>query len=408
VPVRDTGDISRRCALSPLDDLTVIDLTRALAGPYCTLMLGDYGARVIKIESPEGGDDTRGWGPPFLNGESSYFLGINRNKQSLTLNLKHPAGQEVLRRLLVRADVLVENFRAGTMERLGFGWPTVHALNPRLVFASISGFGQTGPYRDRTAYDLIVQGMGGLMGTTGEEGGPPVKVGVAITDIAAGMFAAFGILAALRVRERTGLGQYVDVSMLDCQVAWMTYQAGYYFATGENPRRLGSAHPSLVPYQAFRTSDGYVNVAVGSEAIWHRFVEAIGAPHLAHDPRFRANADRVRHRQELLALLEPIFAQRPTRAWVEVFDRSGVPAGPIYLMSDLFADPQVLHREMLLEIDHPRAGRIRQTGVPVKLSATPGRVAAPPPVLGEHTETILRELGYDDVQIADLRRDGAI
>jgi crotonobetainyl-CoA:carnitine CoA-transferase CaiB-like acyl-CoA transferase len=408
LPLRESGDISGRCALRPLDDLTVIDLTRALAGPYCTLMLGDYGARVIKVESPEGGDDTRGWGPPFIHGESSYFLGINRNKQSLTLNLKHPAGQEILRQLLRRADVLVENFRAGTMERLGFGWPVVHALNPRLVFASISGFGQDGPYRDRTAYDLIVQGMGGLMGTTGEEGGPPIKVGVAITDIAAGMFAAFGILAALRVRERTGLGQYVDVSMLDCQVAWMTYQAGYYFATGENPKRLGSAHPSLVPYQAFRTADGYVNVAVGSEAIWQRFVDAIGAPHLAQDPRFRTNADRVRHRQALLALLEPIFAQRPTRTWVEVLDRHGVPAGPIYLMSDLFADPQVLHREMLLEIEHPRAGRIKQTGVPVKLSATPGRVTAPPPVLGQHTEAILRELGYDDAQIAVLRRDGAI
>ncbi len=393
---------------APLEDLLVADLTRALAGPYCSLMLGDLGARVIKIETPEGGDDTRAWGPPFVNGESSYFLGINRNKESLTLNLKHPDGQEIFRRLLRRADVLVENFRAGIMDRFGFGYQAVHALNPRLVYASISGFGQDGPYRDRTAYDLILQGMGGLMGTTGEEGGPPVKVGVAVTDIAAGMFAAFGVLAALRVRDRTGEGQHVDVSMLDSQVAWMTYQAGYYFATGENPKRLGSAHPSLVPYQAFKTNDGYVNVAVGSEGIWSRFVVAIGASHLGEDPRFKTNPDRVKHRAALIAVLEPIFAARTTKEWADIFERSGVPAGPIYLLSDLFSDPQVQHRQMMVEVEHPRAGRIKQTGVPVKLSETPGRIASPPPLLGQHTEDILGEMGYDAAQIASLRSAGAV
>ncbi len=393
---------------APLDDLLVVDLTRALAGPYCALMLGDLGARVIKIETPGVGDDTRSWGPPFVNGESSYFLGINRNKESLTLNLKHPDGQEVFRRLLGRADVLVENFRAGTMDRFGFGFTAVHPLNPRLVYASISGFGQDGPYRERAAYDLILQGMGGLMGTTGEEGGPPVKVGVAVTDIAAGMFATYGILAALRARDRIGEGQFVDVAMLDSQVAWMTYQAGYYFATGENPKRLGSAHPSLVPYQALRTQDGYLNVAVGSEAIWSRFVVAIGAPHLAEDPRFRTNPDRVGHREALIPLLEPIFAARTTADWVRAMEQHGVPAGPIYLLSDLFNDPQVRHREMVQEIEHPRAGRIQQTGVPVKLSVTPGRIASPPPLLGQHTESILRELGYDAPEIASLRSHGAI
>lgn len=392
----------------PLGDLLVLDLTRALAGPYCTTMLGDMGARVIKVESPDGGDDTRGWGPPFVDGESAYFLGVNRNKESLTLNLKHPAGQEVLRRLLARADVLVENFRPGIMDRLGFGYAAVAAVHPRLVYASISGFGQDGPYRERVAYDLIVQGMGGLMGTTGEEGRPPVKVGVAVTDIAAGMFAAFGILVALHVRARTGRGQHVDAAMLDAQVAWMTYQAGHYFATGENPRRLGSAHPSLVPYQAFRTRDGHVNVAVGSEAIWARFVQAVGAPHLAADARFRTNADRVAHRDALIAQLEEIFVSRTTAEWARVLEAAGVPAGPIYLMADLFADPQVRHRGMVVEVEHPRAGRIRQTGVPVKLSETPGRIAAPPPVLGQHTDAILRECGFDDAAIAAMRRDGAV
>ncbi|OFX34397.1 MAG: formyl-CoA transferase [Armatimonadetes bacterium RBG_16_67_12] len=395
-------------ALAPLNDLLILDLTRALAGPYCTLMLADMGARVIKIETPDGGDDTRGWGPPFIQGESSYFLGINRNKESLTLNLKHPEAQDVLRRLIERADALVENFRPGVMDRFGFGYDAVHAMNPRLIYASVSGFGQDGPYRERVAYDLILQGMGGLMGTTGEEGGPPIKVGVAVTDIAAGMFAAYGVAVALHARARTGRGQLVDASMLDSQVAWMTYQAGYYFATGQNPRRLGTAHPSLVPYQSFSTSDGYVNVAVGSEGIWSRFAAAVGAPHLAEDARFRTNADRVRHRDALIALLEPIFAGRSMAEWSAVLESAGVPAGPIYLLSDLFNDPQVRHRQMVVDVEHPKAGRIRQTGVPLKLSDTPGRIALPPPLLGQHSEGILRELGYGADEIAALRGHGTI
>ncbi len=393
--------------MGPLDDLVVADLTRALAGPYCTMMLADLGARVIKVETPEGGDDTRGWGPPFCEGESAYFLSINRNKQSLTLNLKDPRGHALLVRLLRRADVVVENFRPGAMDRLGLGYARLHEMFPRLVYCSISGFGQTGPYRERPAFDLIVQGMGGLMGITGEPDGAPTRVGVAITDICAGMFAAYGILAALRARERTGAGQWVDAAMLDGQVAWMTYMAANYFATGEDPPRPGSAHLNLVPYQPFRTRDGVVNVAVATEAIWQRFCAALEIP-VAGDPRFARNADRVRHRTALLDILRPIFAQRTTFEWVERLLGAGVPAGPIYRMREVMEDPQVRHREMVVEMDHPRAGRIRVNGVPVKLSATPGAVTTPPPVLGEHSDAILRELGCEPGEIAVLRRDRVI
>ncbi len=393
--------------MRPLEGILVVDLTRALAGPYCTMMLADFGARVVKIESPEGGDDTRGWGPPFVGGESAYFLSVNRNKESVTLNLKHPKGREVLHRLLERADVLVENFRPGVMDRLGLGYRELHERYPRLVYCSISGFGQDGPYREKPAYDLILQGMGGIMGITGEEEGPPVKVGVAVADIAAGMFAAYGILVALWARERTGRGQFVDAALLDGQVAWLTYAAANYFATGQNPRRMGSAHPNLVPYQAFRTRDGYLNVAVGSEAIWQRFCEVV-APELRDDPRFATNPDRVRNRSELIPLLEARFRERTTAEWRELLDRAGVPNGPIYLISEVFSDPQTLHRQMKVTIPHPTAGEVTVTGVPVKLSETPGEVHRPPPLLGQHTEAVLRELGYTSEEVDALRREGAI
>ncbi len=393
--------------MQPLDDLVVVDLTRALAGPYCTMMLADLGARVLKIEAPDGGDDTRGWGPPFLGGESAYFLSINRNKQSVTLNLKHPRGRDILWRLLERADVLVENFRPGAMDRLGLGYAAVHERVPRLVYCSISGFGQTGPYRERAAYDLIVQGMGGIMGITGEPDGEPMRVGIAVADICAGMFAAYAIVAALRARERTGRGQWIDAAMLDGQVAWMTYMAANYFATGQNPPRAGSAHLNLVPYQPFPTRDGFVNVAVGSESLWQRFCQSVGVP-IADDPRFATNAARVAHRGELVGLLVPIFRGRTTAEWVARLLASGVPAGPIYQMSEVMADPQVRHREMVVELEHPRAGRIAVNGVPVKLSATPGAVRTPPPVLGEHTEGVLRDLGLSADEIAALREERVV
>ena len=393
--------------MQPLDDLLVIDLTRALAGPFCTVMLSDLGARVIKVEAPEGGDDTRGWGPPFVGQESAYFLSVNRNKESLTLDLKDPRGREILLQLLRRADVLVENFRPGVMERLGLGYASVHEQVPRLIYASISGFGQNGPYRERTAYDLILQGMGGVMGITGEEGGPPVKVGVAIADICAGMYAAYGILAALRVRERTGRGQLVDAALLDGQVSWLTYAAGYFFATGQNPGRLGSAHPTIVPYQAFQTADGYLNVAVGSEAIWRRFAELVDPP-LLDDPRYATNRDRVAHRKALIAHLRGVFLGKTTRQWTEAFDRAGVPCGPILTVEEVFADAQVRHRGMVQQVDHPSLGPLRQTGLPVKFSATPGRIRSAPPTLGQHTEAILQELGWDPASIARLRKDRVV
>ncbi|MDR5708755.1 MAG: CoA transferase [Armatimonadota bacterium] len=407
MPQEDAARIVYPAGVRPLEGILVVDLTRALAGPYCTMMLADFGARVVKIESPQGGDDTRGWGPPFLGGESAYFLSVNRNKESVTLNLKHPRGLQVLHRLLARADVLVENFRPGVMDRLGLGHRMLHERYPRLVYCSISGFGQDGPYREKPAYDLILQGMGGIMGITGEEEGPPVKVGVAVADIAAGMFAAYGILAALWARERTGRGQHVDAALLDGQVAWLTYAAANYFATGQDPRRMGSAHPNLVPYQAFRTRDGYLNVAVGSEGIWERFC-AVVAPALREDPRFRTNADRVRHRSELLPLLEAQFRERTTAQWRELLDQAGVPNGPIYAISEVFRDPQTLHRRMKVSLPHPTAGEVTVTGVPVKLSETPGEVRTPPPLLGQHMEAVLREVGYSPEEIARLRAEGAI
>jgi formyl-CoA transferase/CoA:oxalate CoA-transferase len=370
-------------------------------------MLSDLGARVIKIETPDGGDDTRGWGPPFVGTESAYFLSVNRNKESLTLDLRDPRGLAICHQLLRRADILVENFRPGTMERLGLGYSALREKFPTLIYASISGFGQDGPLRERTAYDLILQGMGGLMGITGDEEGAPVKVGVAIADICAGMYAAFGILAALRVRDRTGRGQHVDAALLDGQVSWLTYNAGSYFATGKSPGPLGSAHPSIVPYQAFRTSDSHINVAVGSEAIWRRFCDVIDQK-LATDARYATNRDRVTHRQDLVRHLAAIFATKPTAAWMDLLDRAGVPNGPILSIADVFAHPQVRHRRMVVEMDHPTAGRIKQTGVPVKFSDTPGRVRTPPPTLGQHTHAILKEVGLSDQEIEVLREASVV
>jgi formyl-CoA transferase/CoA:oxalate CoA-transferase len=394
--------------MNPLETVKVLDLSRAVAGPYCTLLLADMGAQVVKIEQPTTGDDTRRWGPPFQGGESSYFMSVNRNKRSLTLNLKKEEGREIFYRLLKDCDVVVENFRPGTVKDLGISYDDLREINPKIVYCSISGFGQTGPYRDYSAYDLILQGMGGLMTMTGEEGRPPVRIGVAICDIGAGMFAAYGIVLALLTRDKTGRGQYIDLSMLDCQVSWLTYQAGIFFATGVSPKRMGSAHPTIVPYQAFETTSGYMNVAVGNEKLWQDFCEAIEHEELADDPLFKTNKDRVRNREALISLLNSILSERSTADWLKALHQKGVPAGPVYTFDQIFSDDQVLHREMVVEMDHPSAGTIKQLGIPVLLSETPGSIRLPPPLLGEHTDDILKEAGYTQEEIETLREKEVI
>ena len=395
--------------MQALEGVRVLDLTRALAGPYCTLMLGDYGADVIKIELPGSGDDTRSWGPPFIGEESAYFLSINRNKRSLTLNFKEPEAIDIFHRLVKDSDVIVENFTPGVMSRLGLDYPKVKAVNPKIVYCSISGFGQDGPYQSRPAYDQIMQGISGIMSITGEPDGEPQKVGVAITDIGAGMWAAFAIMTALYHRAQQEEGQYIDISMLDSQVAWLTYQAGYYFANNEAPKRLGAAHPIVVPYQAFMSQDGtFINVAVGSERIWERFCQGIQREELRDKPEFATNGDRVRNRSTLVPLLQRHFLTRPSQKWVEDLQAVNVPAGPINDLADVFSDPQVLHRQMLLEMPHPSLGSIKQTGLPIKFSATPGSLDRHPPQLGEHNLEILKDLGYSDAEIEQLAEKSVI
>ena len=398
--------------MKPLDGIKVLDLTRALAGPFCATMLGDYGADVIKIELPGSGDDTRQWGPPFIGAESAYFLSVNRNKRSLTLNLRDPQARRIFLQLAADADVIVENFTPGVMARFNLDYDAVKPVNPAIVYCSISGFGASGPYRSRPAYDQIMQGISGLMSITGDLGGNPQKVGIAVTDIGAGMWAAFAIMAALYHRASpngNGAGQHIDLSMLDAQVAWMTYQAGYYFATGQAPQRLGAAHPTLVPYQAFMGKDGkYFNVAVGSARLWDRFCAGINRMDLHQHPHYADNGARVNHRSELVPLLQEYFLTRDADHWVADLQAVGVPAGPINNLAEVFSDPQVLHREMLLEIPHPTLGAIKQTGLPIKFSATPGGLDRPPPLLGEHNHNILTGLGYSNSEIEQMAAAGVI
>ncbi len=394
---------------APLADIRILDLSRVLAGPYCTMVLADYGADVIKVEEPGAGDGTRAWGPPWVGDQSAYFLSANRNKRSITVDLKTPEGRQIIHELAAHADVVIENFKVGGAAKLDVDYTTLAAINPRLVYCSITGYGQTGPYKDRPGYDFIIQAQGGVMSITGPEQGEPYKVGVAIADITTGLFAATAILAALHERQHSGKGQAIDVALLDAQIAWLANVAQNYLATGVPPARYGNAHPSIVPYESFPTADGYIAVGIGTDAQYRKFCAAVGRTDLAEDERFATNAARVEHRAALIPSLQALFRTRTTAAWLELFNALGVPAGPINDVAAALEDPQVQARAMVQEIEHPTVGPIRVLGPVAKFGRTPATVRLAPPALGYHTEEILRDLlGYNAEHIATLRQRGVI
>lgn len=393
----------------PLAHIKVLDLSRVLAGPTCTMVLGDLGAEIIKVERPQSGDDTRTWGPPFTNGESTYYLSCNRNKKSITLNLKSKRGQEIATTLAAASDVLVENLLPGALDEFGLGYDALKQINPRLIYCSITGFGQNGPYRDRPGYDLLVQAMGGVMSITGEPDGEPMKVGVAISDVTSGLYATIGILAALAAREKTGQGERIDISLLDSTVSWLANVASAHLVTGERPKRYGNAHASIVPYQAFPVRDGYIVIAVGNDGQWQRFCEAVERPDLAADERFRTNPQRVQARGVLIPMLEELLISQPGAYWLERLERAEVPAAPVNSLDRVFTDPQVLARDMRVEAQHPTIGRLPMVGSPLKLASLPKRPMSPPPLLGQHTDEVLQKvLGLSRMEIDELRRGGVI
>jgi len=383
----------------PLQDIFVLDLSRILSGPICTMLMADMGAEVVKVEPPPHGDDTRLWGPPFLNGISTYFLSINRNKRSLGLNLRTAEGRDILWKLIDRADVLVENFRPGVLEKLGFGYEAVSKRNSRLVYCSISGFGQTGPQRDRAGYDVVAQGESGLMDLTGYPGQPPAKMGSSLADIIAGLYALNGILLALLARYKTGKGQAIDIALMDSMVSTLTYQAMIYFATGQSPTRMGTRHPSIVPYECFQTRDGFANVGVANEKQWVKLCEAINLPTLAADPRFATMAARISHYDELRPLLAPVFAKMTRAELMRLLSQEGIAVGPVNTVAEALEHPQILARDMVMELTHPEYGPLKQLGIPVRLSDTPGELKTAPPRYAEHSRAILHELGLSDSAI---------
>lgn len=391
----------------PLEGVKVIDVTAAMAGPFCTQLLADFGASVLKIEPPGRGDMLRELGP-FLKGEGYYFLQNNRNKQSITLDIRTEKGLEIIQKLVSDADVLVENYRPNVKEKLKIDYDTLKEINPRLIYCSISGFGQAGPYVDRPGFDPIAQGMSGLCSITGREDTGPIRVGIAIGDSLGGIFAAYGILLAIIEREKSGQGQRVESSLLDGLIAVLGMQAAKYFATGERPKPQGNDHPMLSPYGTFKTKDGHIIIGAGYQAMWERLTKAMGLDHLINDKRFLTAVDRVKNRLELTKILEDKLVEKTNKQWEEIFNKAGVPNGPILYIDEVFKDPQVFHQKMLLEMDHPAIGRIKMLGFPTKLSRTPATLRLAPPLMGQHTEEVLRELGCNTNDIETMRRDGVL
>jgi crotonobetainyl-CoA:carnitine CoA-transferase CaiB-like acyl-CoA transferase len=394
--------------MGPLEGIKVIELAQIMAGPTCGMLLADMGADVIKVEKLPGGDDTRSYTEPSIRGESAAFMVLNRNKRGIAVNLKTPGGLEVVKRLLANADVVTENYRKGTLERLGLGYDVLQALNPRLIYCAISGYGRTGPYADKPGFDLILQGFAGIMSVTGEPGRQPVKSGTSIADINAGILAALGICAALQARARPGRGQIVETSLMEAALQQMYWQAAIHFATGVSSGPTGSAHILTAPYQAFPTADGWINIGGANQANWERIARTIGRPEIVDDARFKTNGDRMKNLEALVPLIAERTRTRSSAEWVREFEAAGVPVGPINKIGDVLGDPQVKARDMVVEVEHSRVGKTPAIGLPIKFSETPGNVRRGAPVLGEHTEQVLTALGYSASRIEELRKEGAV